>query len=184
MKNIYTALKLLAVGLFATAMTACSTMTNPNETQDWQGKVWRGPVTHQILDSRKPVSYGKEVDAKFKYDPSRHSGMRMSAVGFSSGWTSVIATVMVPDQIEFSQLKKGTVVDVMAEPNPQINFEAGRFTRILRIICAADDKECIKNEEKANRLRAILIDNAGDVSAQFPLTFERRITKEEWETYK
>lgn len=171
-------------GLFGIAMVACSTMTNPNETQSWQGKVWRGPVTHQILDSRKSYSFGKDIDAKFKYDPVIHTGMRMAAVGFSSGWNTVIVSSMVPDQIEFSELKKGTVVDVIAEPNPLINFEAGRFTRILRVVCAVDDKECIKSEEKANRLRTVLIDNPGDVSVQFPLTFERRITKEEIERYK
>lgn len=51
------------------------------------------------------------------------------------------------------------------------------------MICDAKDKECIKQENAAKRTRSVIIDNAGDVSAQFPFTFERRLTKGEVDLY-
>lgn len=51
-------------------------------------------------------------------------------VHLSSGWDSVMANAIVPDNIEFSQLEKGTVVDVKTETGPDMNFSIGRFTRV------------------------------------------------------
>lgn len=184
MKKVYVALKFLAVGIFALSMAACGTIT-PRTTESWQGKVWRAKVTHQFIDTRRNQSQGAEVDALTHFDATRDTGRRLAAVQFSSGWDTIITGTLVPDQIEFAQLKKGTVVDVMVEKGPNINFNTSTFSRILRVICDASDDACIDKEVSAKRYKAVMDDNPpADVSAKYGVTYNRRVTQAEVDKHK
>lgn len=184
MEKAYAALKFLAVVIFAGSMAACGTIT-PRTTEPWQGKVWRAKVTHQFTDTRGNSSQGAELDALMHFNAQRDTGRRLSAVQFSSGWDTLISGAIVPDQIEFSQLKKGAVVDVMVEKGPNNNYDTSTFTRILRVICEASDSACIDREVSAKRYKAVMDDNPpADISTKYGLTFNRRVTKDEADKYK
>jgi hypothetical protein len=182
MKKTYKALKFLALGLFAIAVTGCSTSGHKSE-EVWQGKVWRGPVVTTFVNtSSNPTD--KDFIAKTKFDAIRDAGLRMSRVHISTGWSSVMANTIVPDNLEFSQLPKGTLVDVMAELGTNTDHSKQRYTRILRIVCAKADEKCIEGEKSAKRYQAIVEQNpAGDISAQYGVSYNRRVTKEELAKY-
>jgi hypothetical protein len=178
MKNVMKPLKMLAACLIAVALTACST-TNHKSVEAWQGKVWRGVVVAVAIDLR-PTD--KDWIASVHYDKS-NQGMRMARVHISSGWNSVMANANVPDSVEFSQIPKGTLVDMVTETGPDMNFATQRYTRIIRVICAKDDDKCIDVENKANRIRAVVDEHPGDVNKEYGLTFNRRTTKEDVAKY-
>jgi hypothetical protein len=183
MKQVYAALKILAVGLFATAMSACSTV-NVDTKDEWTGKVWRAVVVKPFMDTTTYRPTDAKWIAKTEFDEKRDQGVRVSFVHFSSGWNSIMTTAMVPDQLEFSQIPKGTLVDVIVEPGPDINYAKPRFSRILRVVCAKNDDKCFDTEHAAKRVRAVVDENPGDLSATDGLTFKRRITKEELKEFK
>lgn len=184
MKKIFKAAKFLAIGLFAIATTACST-TNHKSVEDWQNKVWRGPVVKTALDTTDSRPTDKEWLASTKYEVARDIGMRVARVHISSGWSSTMANVGVPDNVEFSQIPNGTLVDVMVETGPAMDFSIQRFTRIIRIVCAKDDAPCIAAEKAAHRYQAVVdAKPAGEtINAQYGLTFNRRVTKAELAKY-
>lgn len=184
MKKVYTALKFLAVGIFAVSMTACGSIT-ARTAEPWQGKVWRAKLISPFLDSRGNMSQGAALDASMHFDAKRDTGRRMASVQFSSGWDTLVASVNVPDQIEFSQLKKGAVVDIMAEKGPNNDYSTATFTRILRIVCDASDSACIDKEVSAKRYKTVIDENPpADVSVKYGVTFNRRITQAEADMYK
>lgn len=182
MKKFMKAAKIVALGLFALAVTGCHTIDHTS-VEPWQGKAWRVIVEKQFVDStshKVSRSYAEST----KYDTSRDARVRLARVHLASGWDSVLATAVVPDNIEFSQLERGTIVDVMAETGPNMDFSKQRFTRILRIVCAKTDDACIENEKKAKRIgRAIDEKPSPDISAQYGVTYSRRITDEELKKY-
>ena len=183
MKKTVNSLKFLAVGLIAVAMTGCS-ISNHRSVESWQGKVWRGVVVSAVLDTTDFRPTDKEWKAAVHYDDQRDFGMRMARVHISSGWDSIMANVNVPDSVEFSQIPKGTLVDMMTETGPNMNFAEQRFTRIIRVICAKGDDKCLDAEKKAGRIRAVVDEHPGDVNKEYGLTFNRHITKEDVAKYK
>jgi hypothetical protein len=182
MKKIVNSLKFLAVGLIAVAMTGCST-SNHRSVETWQGKIWRGVVVSTALDTTKFHPTDKDWIASAHYDEQRDFGMRTARVHISSGWDSVMANAMVPDSVEFSQIPKGTLVDMVTETGPDMNYAQQRFTRIIRVICAKDDEKCLDAESKANRVRTVIDAHPGDVNKEHSLTFNRRVTKEDVAKY-
>lgn len=182
MKETFKALKILAIGLFAIATTACSTTTHKS-TEEWQNKVWRGTVVTTFVNTTTKLT-DKNFIVDTKFNVERDTGLRMVRVHISSGWSSVMANTIVPDNVEFSQLPKGTLVDVMTEFGTNINHEQHRFTRILRIVCTKDDDKCIAAEKAANRYQAVIEPKpVGDISARYGATYIRRVTKEELAKY-
>lgn len=177
-------LKFLVVGLLVVATTSCST-TNHKSVEDWQNKIWRGTVMKSLLDTSDFRPTDKEWIDSAKFDVARDIGMRMARVHISSGWSSTMANVAVPDNVEFSQIPKGTLVDVMVETGPAMDHSMQRYTRIIRIICAKGDEKCIDAEKKAQRYQAVIDPQpAGEtVNAQYGLSFSRRITKEDIKKY-
>jgi hypothetical protein len=174
--------RIFAASLVAFGLSACST-TNYKSTADFQGKMWRAVVVKQYVDttSFKP---GADYMAATKYVPARDSRMRLARVHFSSGWDSTIAAVVIPDNIEFSQLEKGTLVDVMMETGPDTDYSAQRFSRILSIVCSSSDKDCIASEEKANHVGAVLDEHPSkDTSSKYGVAYSRRLTDEETKKY-
>jgi hypothetical protein len=182
MKNLMKAAKIVAIGLFALAVTGCSSF-NYKSVEPWQGKVWRVVVERQFIDSTgfKP---NKEFVEATKYDESRDARYRISRIYLPSGWDSVIATAALPDNIEFSEVERGTVVDVMAEIGPNMDYSKQRFTRVLRIVCAKTDEPCIDNEKKSKRLGSVIEEKPSlDISARYGVTYSRRITDDELKKY-
>lgn len=178
MKKFMKAVKFAVVGLFAIAVTGCST-TNHKSVADWQGKVWRGLVERTLIDSTEFRPTDKDWVAATKYDVNRDIGIRMARVHFASGWDSVIANAMVPDNVEFKDIPKGTLVDIMAETGPDMDYSVQRFTRILRVVCAASDKECLDRERAAKRIGAVMDNAPADINRKYGVTYNRRTTKED-----
>lgn len=182
MKKILNYLKFLAVGLIAVAMAGCS-ISNHRSVETWQGQIWRGVVVSNALDSTTFRPTDKEWLASAHYDAQRDFGMRTARVHISSGWNSVMANAIVPDSVEFSQIPKGTLVDMVTETGPDMNYSQQRFTRIIRVICAKDDDKCFAVENKANRVRAVIDAHPSEVNKEYGLTFNRRVTKEDVAKY-
>lgn len=184
MKKVYAALKFLAVGIFAVSMTACGSIT-ARTAEPWQGKVWSGKITGQVTDVRGNQSQGAALDAQMHFVAQRDTGLRMSTVQFSSGWDTIVASALVPDQVEFSQLQRGALVEFMAEKGPNNDYNTSTITRILRVVCEASDSACIDKEVSAKRYKVVLDDNPpADVSKKYGVTFTRHITKDEANKYK
>lgn len=183
MKKTFKALKFLAIGLLAIASTACST-ANHRTVADWQNKVWRGPVMTTIVDTTEFRPTDAEWVSSAKYDVARDIGIRMARVHISSGLSSTMASAMVPDNVEFSQIPKGTLVDVMAETGPAMDYSKQRYTRIVRIVCSKDEVSCIEAEKKANRYQAVVDANPpADVNGKYGVSYTRRTTKAEVAKY-
>lgn len=177
------AVKLMAVALVAGVLSACST-TGIESVEKWQGKTWRAVVVKPMLDTtkNKPTA---EWAKKAEYDDKTDGNYRLAAVQFSSGWDIVMAYVNVPDQIDFSQIPKGTLVDIATEKGPDVSFAKHRFTRITRIVCAKDDVLCMDAEKKAKRFRAVVDEHPpADAYLHDGLTFSRKITPEDIAKYK
>lgn len=182
MKNFLKAAKFVAIGLIALAASGCSTL-NHKSVEPWQGKVWRVIVERQFVDS---VSYkvGREYAEATKYDESRDARMRLARVHLASGWDSVLANAVVPDNLEFSQVERGAIVDVMTETGPNMDYSKQRFTRILGIVCTKADEACIESEKKAKRVGAVIDSSPGpDISEKYGATYSRRVTDEELKKY-
>ena len=89
-----------------------------------------------------------------------------------------------PDSVEFAQIPKGTLADIITQTGPDMNFPRQRFTRIIRVECAKDDDKCLDVESKAKRIRAVIDEQLGDVNKEYALTFNRHITKVDVARYK
>lgn len=176
------AVKIVAIGLFALAVTGCST-TDYRSVEPWQGKVWRVVVERQFVAAPK-IKATKDYVGATKYDESRDANLRLARIYLPSGWDSVLATVVVPDNVEYSEIERGTVVDVMAEFGPSMDYSQQRFTRILRIVCAKTDEPCIDNEKKSKRLGSVIEEKPSlDISAKYGATYSRRISDDEFKKY-
>lgn len=182
MKKLFAITRIAYIGTLTIGLSACST-GNYKSSLDWQDKVWRGRVVKPMLNTS-----GKKYDTDFiaatKFVSPRDDGIRISRVQFASGWNSTIAVAVVPDNLEFSQLESGTIVDIMAELGPNIDFGTQRFTRILGIVCAKSDETCIKHEKDANRINSVIDAHPpNDISAKYGATYNRRLTPEEIKKY-
>jgi hypothetical protein len=182
MKNFLKAAKFVAIGLFAMAVTGCSTLDHKS-VESWQGKVWRGVVERTIIDSTEFRPTDKSWLTATKYDVTRDIGIRMARVHFASGWNSVIANAVVPDTVEFGDIPRGTLVDIMTETGPDVDYSAQRFTRILRVVCSASDAVCMAREKDAKRIGAVIDASPRDVNTQYGVTYNRRETKEDVKKY-
>lgn len=174
--------KIIAAGLLAAALTGCST-TDHRSVEDWQGKVWRGLVSKTMVDTTGFQTKDQEWISAVKYDARRDVGLRMARVHFASGWDSVIANAIVPDNIEFADIPKGTLVDIMAEFGPDTDHSVQRFTRIIRLVCAAKDKECLAREKAAKRIGSVIENLPNDVNSRYGVTYFRRASKEDVKKY-
>ena len=180
--KIFAAVKLVAVGVFALAVTGCG-LIPPKVRSNPRGMVWEATIVRPQLSMVGEVS--PELTAKTHYDPTRDFGMRISKVQFGEGWDMGIMTAKVPDQIEFSQLSRGTVVEVKVEYPDTVNMDTSIFTRILRVVCDSEDDKCIDAEKAAKRYKAIVDKNPPeDVSAKYGATFNRRLSPEENAKYQ
>jgi hypothetical protein len=183
MRKVSNAVNLAAIGFFAIATSACSTITYKS-SEDWQNKIWRGPVVKTILDT-STWTPDPAYMAATKFDVASDIGIRIARVHISTGWSSTMANTVIPDSIEFSQIPKGTLVDVMAEFGPNVDHGKQRYTRILRIVCASTDVKCIDAEKAAHRYQAVIDASpaAETINAKYGLTFNRRVTKAEVAKY-
>lgn len=177
-------LPLLARGfgasLVALSLCACGTTDGYTKTQAWQGKVWRGVIVQTVVDT---TFYQPSADmvSKTHLDAHRDIGLRLARVHFSTGWDSVLASAAVPDNIDFADIRRGAVVDVVTVPGPETDYATRRFTRIIRIVCTSRDDACIDKEKAAGRYNAVLDDHSVDQS--YGLTFDRRATKDDVRLY-
>jgi len=182
MKKFLELVKPFAFGFVTLLTTGCSSLDHKS-VESWQGKVWRGVVERTLIDSTEFRPTDKEWIASTKYDINRDIGVRMARVHFSSGWNSVIANALVPDNVEFADIPKGTLVDVMTETGPDVDYSVQRFTRILRVVCAVTDKECWEREKSAKRIGAVIDSTPYDINRKYGVTYIRRETKDDVKKY-
>lgn len=182
MNKIVKAAKFIIAVLMVAGLAACST-TDHRSVADWQGKLWRVVVVKQFVNTTSSRPTKAYVDAT-KFDAVRDANIRMARVHLSSGFDSVIATVIVPDNLEFSQLRRGALVDVMTETGPNMDFAVQRYTRILALVCDSEDDACLAREKSAKRVGVVLDEKpAPGISAKYGATYNRRLTAEEIEKY-
>lgn len=180
--NVRFVVKFFASCGMAAALLGCRTI-DYRSSEDWQGKLWRVIVVKDMVNTTKNKPSAEYI-ASTKYVKERDFGYRLSRVRLSSGWDTTIAAAMVPDNLEFSQLESGTIVDVMTEIGPNVDFGVQRFTRILGIVCTKSDQACIKREKDANRLNAVIDEHPPkDISSRYGVTYSRRLTPPEIKKY-
>jgi hypothetical protein len=179
MKKFLKAVKLIAVGLMVAGLSACST-TNYKSVEPWQGKIWRGVIAKTLVDTttHRP---SKEMVEATHFDYDRDIGLRLTRVHFSSGWNSILVHAGVPDSIDFSDIPKGTLVDVVTVTGPETDYLLGRFTRIIRVVCQRSDEACFAREKAANRYGAVIEDHPAHES--YGLTFDKRENKADVQKY-
>lgn len=181
MKKVVKSIFMLLAAALALQLTGCASLTAVDNAE-WKGKVWRATISRTVYDARKQELKG-EAAVKGQYDHERDRHRRATFAHFSSGWDSVMVAVVVPDQIEYSEIEKGSIVDVMIEQGDNFNY-GNRFSRVLRVVCHKSDKECIDREHKAKRIRAVLDPNPpANVGHEYGHTFNRRLTQEERDKY-
>lgn len=183
MKLPSSAAKWCFTAVVTVALTGCS-VTGHKSAEDWQNKIWRGPVMVPFVNTSKNPTDTDFITAT-KFDLVRDKGIRLARVHVSSGWSSVMANAVVPDNIEFSDIPKGTLVDVIAEFGTNMDHSKQRFTRILRIVCARDDDKCMKAEKDAGRYQAVVNSHpAGEtINAEYGVRFTRRISESDIAKY-
>lgn len=179
MKELRQVVKVIGVGLMMAGLSACST-TGYKSVETWQGKVWRGVVAKTLLDTTTH-RMAKDAAAATHFDYDRDIGLRLTRVHFASGWNSVLANAALPDNIDFADVPKGTLVDVVTVTGPDTDYSAGRFTRIIRVVCKAKDDACIEREKAANRYGAVIDEHP--VHQSYGLTFNKRETKADVQKY-
>lgn len=183
MKKIITALRLLAVSLFAISTAACTT-TSIDKTYDFQGKVWRGEISRQFIDTSIKENPSAEYIQKTHYAAAHELNIRVAQIRFMNGSTAVVTSVLVPDQLEFADLEKGGIVDIILQPGPQLDFSTYQTNRMLKLVCRATDEACIKKEKSEGRFSKVVDADPGDVTVKYGLTFNRRNTPEDYAKYK
>ncbi|BDT60179.1 hypothetical protein MasN3_36730 [Massilia varians] len=181
--NVFTKTsKFAAVCAVVAGLSACTT-TDHKSVEDWQGKVWRAVVVKQFVNTTSS-RINKEWAVATKFDYSRDMAPRMARVHLMSGFNSTIANVIVPDNIEFSKLQRGTLVDVVTETGPNMDFSMQRFTRILGVVCDSKDDACLDREKAAKRVGVVIDEHpASDISAKHGATYNRRLTADEIKKY-
>lgn len=108
----------------------------------------------------------------------------MNRVIIERGFDFVIANTVVPDQLEFADMPRGTLVDMVTVIGPEFDHANANFNRVIAIVCKKDDTECFDREKKADRIRAVIDANPpADLNKRLGLTFNRRVTKEEIKKY-
>ena len=177
------ALKIGAVVLAAGIASACAT-TGINSNEPFQGKVWRAKITRQFLNTSETGPVSDEIRKKAKYNDEHERNRRLAQILFMDGQMIRFGFALVPDNLEFSDIEKGAIVDVFLEPGVTADFSTYRLNRILQLICRANDVGCIKGEKSAKRLNTIVDANTGDTFEKYGQTFNRRNTPEDIAKYK
>lgn len=183
MKKIITALKLLAVSLFAISTAACTT-TSIDKTYDFQDKVWRGEISRQFSSSPAKWSLSEDLRKRVHWEDAHDVDVRVAQIRFMDGQMARVASVFVPDQIEFADIEKGAIVDIILVPGPLTNFSTNNVNRILKLICRAKDEACIHKEKSEGRFSKVVDANPGNTFAKYGETFNRRATSEDYAQYK
>lgn len=156
------------------------------EAKPWQGKVWRGLVNEQLVDTSSPTreSRNEKWVEHTKYRPDIDVGLRLNRVIIERGFDFVIVNAVVADQLEIGDMPRGTLVDVMTVKSSEADHGTANYTRVIAIVCQKDDAECMEREKKADRIRAVVDANPpADLNQRLGLTFNRRVTKEELKKY-
>jgi hypothetical protein len=179
MEKFLKAVKFISVGLVVAGLSACGT-TSYKSVEPWQGKVWRGVIAKTLVDTTTHRPSKEMVDLTH-FDYNHDIGLRLARVHFSSGWNSILVAAAVPDSIDFSDIPKGTLVDVVTVTGPDTDYSMGRITRIIRVVCQSSDEVCFAREKAANRYGAVIDDHPAHES--YGLTFDKRETKADIQKY-
>lgn len=129
--------------MIATAyvMTGCASI-NVNKNHDYQGKIWSAVIVRPLIDGSKDTGAGSEFNKRTNFNVPRDQELRATYVHFSSGYTSIMMVVGLPHNIEYADIPKRSLVEVMIENSLDVNFNEQRYSRVLRVICVLI---CIEN---------------------------------------
>ena len=148
----------------------CTTIKN-GEVYDWQGKVVRGDIRIQYVNTP-----GNSVQHRVSF-------VRTQQGAFLAETTRLFG-VLVPDKIEFADLEIGAIVDVIFERgDSDYNMDEGHYMRIVRLVCKAKDKDCVSAEWSSGRMKQVIDENPGDDKAKYGNSYKRKTTQEEFDKY-
>ena len=155
----------LAIGV----LSGCHTIKK-GEVYDWQGKMVRGDVRIQYVNTPGNGT-------------TRRAALVRTQEGGLTGQIRLFG-VLVPDNIEFSDLEVGSIVDVIFERgDSDYNMDKGHFQRIVRLICKASDKDCVSKEWASGRMNQVIDANPGDDKVKYGTSYVRKGTQAEFDKY-
>jgi hypothetical protein len=166
-------------------LSGCSVMQSGTRYEE-QGKVYRSVVIKQFQDLSQ-VDEGL-TGAKVKFDKARDGGIRAAGVRIRIESVyphkEIIGNVfLVPDNVEFSQIGIGAIVDVILQPGDNVDFSKRLNNRIVKVICNSDEDACIDAEMKSGRMKMVVDENPGDDMAAYKNTYMRNVSPDEYEKY-
>ena len=116
--------------------------------------------------------------------PQKNENMRMTFVVMSYGAVFkdyVGSNLFVPDNIEFADLQKGAIVEVVLERGDAFGFDADKFSGVIHLVCKADDMPCLEKESTSSLMHYVVDENRGNTRKNITIpTFARRRCK--WES--
>jgi hypothetical protein len=183
MKNYIKNSKIVLSSVIALFISACTTY-GPGTDYAPQGKIWRGDIVVQYFDV-KAKNIESSVRAGFHFDDSRDIGRRYAKVRVLDGAffkDIIVSPVIVPDAVEYSELTKGAIVDIIMQKGTETDYRAGRINRIVKLVCAGTDQACIKKERSAGRVNTVIDEHPG-IDYTGGSTYSRRISEAERKLY-
>jgi hypothetical protein len=189
MRKINILVKLVLSFVFIFTASACST-AKLGESHAFQGKIWRGYVTGQfwvkpeLKEELTPVQEKLLYEAMhFKYE--RDQALRGAIVTVKpKGFLTdiIVARAIIPDNVEYSELTKGAIVDFIFQRGTEIDLDLSKINRIIRVVCAGTDRECIKRVEAEGSPRTVIDDTieSGYLGGN---TYTRQVSSEERAKY-
>lgn len=179
--------KFLALAAMAVAAAGCTTI-DYKEDHKTQGKVWRtdvyGPM-HVLTNVVDTPGGPSEVERRTGVTKEILQGLRFAKFRFRSGdmlGTNIFGQAAVPDSIPSEDVQKGAIVDVLLERGTQLNFPTMRVTRVVRLVCKADDAPCIAKVKKEGTLYTVVEQNPQD-GAMYGQTYNSRISMDAYKAY-
>lgn len=185
---VKTSLSVAKLTLVVGMLLATSSCTTTKLGQDYphQGKVWRGDIVQQFLEVPDLNALETRASAKMPYDPANPTFWRFAKVRVLDGGffkDMHIGAVHVPDNVEYADLEKGAIVDVIFQKGSEFDWRLRKISRVIRLVCAGHDKECISRERSAGRVNTV-IDAAPESGFQNGNTYTRQVSAEERTQYR
>lgn len=175
-----------ALAVVVLLSTSACTTTKIGQDYDFQGKVWRGDITRQFHVTPDSFTPSAEYIEKAHYDLAKHKYVRAAIARVLDGGyfkDMHVGSFAVPDNVEYAELEKGAIVDVIFQKGTDADHRVGKINRIVRLVCPGNDKVCIRRERSAGRVNTVIDPNpASDFSNGN--TYTRQVSAEERAKYQ
>lgn len=175
--------KLSLTALFVMLLlTLSGCATSPHKDYSWQGKVQRAYITKTLWGYDVSHVVMQVPEGPTHFTPQKNGNMRMTFVVMTQGAVFkdyVGSNLFVPDNIEFADLQKGAIVEVVHERGDAFDFNANKFSRVIHLVCKADDKPCLERESKSSLMHYVVDKNPKEYEAKYHNTYLRQTAVED-----